>query len=971
MKGLLRRLHTRLMLIGAAAIGAAVISFAIYIAWEVSSFANEGFRNEAIRLSRSLADSVSDELVLQDYAGIEEKLRHAAYLDLVESVTVADPAGKILIRVARPRPGQPDEATYGGTETVPGDTRGLVKEEHDHLVVWRPAGSAIPPLGWIRIDYSLAGLEAMSGHVLRDGLLFALLTLLGSGLLFMLLLRGPVREIERAAAFAEHLNENLGELLPVSASTIEIERLESALNDASRDLKSNETHLKRKRTLLERRNQIFELLATGGPLKDILTLIVESVEIGNPEAMGSILLVDATGRYLNLGAGPSLPNAYNHAIDGVEIAEGAGSCGTAAYRAERVIVEDIRTHPYWTNFREIAEQAGLRSCWAEPIRSSKGAVLGTLAIYHRRPLRPTPEDLEAIQSAAHLASVAIERRHLDDEMQLASSVYQASGEAMFVTDEKNRIVAVNPAFTRLTGYSATEIIGQDPKILSSGKNLPSTYKAMWLALQSTGHWQGEIWNKRKNGEEYAEWLTINTIRGEDGLVHRRIALFSDITEMKHAEEVIWQQANYDTLTNLPNRRLFRDRLQHEIGRAQRNAGALAILFVDLDRFKEVNDTLGQTMGDRLLVEMAQRISGCVRESDTVARLGADEFTVMLQNLPDPSMVEQIAHCIQTALAQPFRLGEEAIYLSASIGITLFPDDAQDVEGLLRNAESAMHTAKEAGRNTISWFTMEMQLGAQIRRELTRDLRNAITSGQFEVYYQPIVTLPGGATVKAEALIRWHHPERGMVSPGVFIPLAEEVGLIEEIGDWVFRSVVAQSKRWMDEGLENFQISVNKSPRQFATGNEEDIWLDHLAQAGLPAGRIVIEITEGLLLEDRPEVAVKLNRYREAGVEIAIDDFGTGYSALSYLQKFAIDYLKIDRSFIKDLTTDKQDRALADAIVVMAHKLGLKVVAEGVETAEQRDCLIAWGCDYAQGFYYSKPVPAPEFEALLRQAGSFH
>ena len=578
--------------------------------------------------------------------------------------------------------------------------------------------------------------------------------------------------------------------------------------------------------------------------------------------------------------------------------------------------------------------------------------------------------LLAVAGSALLCLALLRRpvRAIEEELQLASSVYQASGEAMFVTDEKNRIVAVNPAFTRLTGYAPHEVIGRDPKILGSERNDKTLYLAMWNSLEATGQWQGEIWNRRKNGSEYAEWLTITTVRNAEGGLHRRIALFSDITESKQADELIWQQANYDTLTGLPNRRLFNDRLKQELRRAERSHKALALLFIDLDRFKEVNDALGHSAGDELLVEASRRIVACVRESDTVARLGGDEFTVTLPAMEDPGAVERIAQAIVQSLAEPFVLGRETVYVSASIGITEYPVDAEDIETLLRHADQAMYAAKEAGRNGYSWFTPAMQYAAQVRRGLVHDLRGALAAGQFEVYYQPIVELPSRRVVKAEALLRWHHPERGMVSPEVFIPLAEEVGLINEIGEWVFHQVAGQARHWRTAGLDDLPISVNKSPRQFAgVGGGQD-WLDHLKGIELPPVGLIVEITEGLLLDERPEVAERLRSFRAAGIQIAIDDFGTGYSALSYLQKFDIDIVKIDKSFVQHLATDGRDRALAEAIVAMAHKLGLKVVAEGVETEAQQDRLIAAGCDYAQGYLYARPMPSADFEAMLKSAG---
>jgi diguanylate cyclase (GGDEF)-like protein/PAS domain S-box-containing protein len=559
-----------------------------------------------------------------------------------------------------------------------------------------------------------------------------------------------------------------------------------------------------------------------------------------------------------------------------------------------------------------------------------------------------------------------EHKQLLDSLRLSSLVLENSSEGMLVTDENNLIIAVNPAFSSITGYSFDEVQGKNPKILSSGRQDKAFYQAMWQELNTTGHWQGEIWDKRKNGEIYAKFLTINTIRNEAGSVYRYVALFTDITEKKQSDELIWRQANFDMLTELPNRQMFSDRLKQEIMKSERAHLPLALLLIDLDEFKEVNDTLGHAMGDILLQEAALRIADCVRATDTVARLGGDEFTVVLSQLADNTRAEDIAQKILAKLAEPYHLGSKVTYISASIGITLYPNDATDIESLIKNADQAMYLSKSHGRNRFSYFTPALQEMAQKRLGLTNDLRGALAANQFQVYYQPIVELATGNIHKAEALIRWHHPERGMVSPAEFIPLAEETGLIVEIGFWVFKEAVHQVSHWKKLFNEAFQISVNRSPAQFQNhlGLNYLPIITYLDELQLSGRSIVFEITEGLLLDAHSGVTDTLIKFRDEGIQVALDDFGTGYSALSYLKKFDIDYLKIDKSFVDHMATDASDLALCEAIIVMAHKLGLKVIAEGVETEAQRRLLADSGCDYAQGYLFSKPVPPEEFEKLL-------
>jgi diguanylate cyclase (GGDEF)-like protein/PAS domain S-box-containing protein len=558
-----------------------------------------------------------------------------------------------------------------------------------------------------------------------------------------------------------------------------------------------------------------------------------------------------------------------------------------------------------------------------------------------------------------------QQKIIEERLRLASMVLENSSEAMFITDADAFIVDVNPAFTKLTGYTAAEVIGKKPSLLHSGRHEPAFYKAMWKELEKNGHWQGEIWNRRKNGEIFAEWQTINTVYNADGSIHRHVALFSDITEKKKSEELIWAQANFDQLTGLPNRRMFRDRLAQDIKKAHRAGLGLALMFLDLDRFKEVNDSLGHDTGDALLIEAAQRISACVRESDTVARLGGDEFTIILAELDDRASVERIATEILRSLAQPFELGEHTAYVSASIGITMYPDDATSLEDMLKNADQAMYVAKNAGRNRFSYFTNAMQESALYRLHMVNDLRNALAEQQLKLHYQPIVDIHTGKIHKAEALLRWFHPKRGLISPAEFIPLAEESGLIHTIGDWVFEQAVAQSLEWTERYGSDFQISVNKSPLQIQTASERSRWKEHLAKHGLSGKNLVIEITEGVLLDSSPSVFSELLSFRDSGIQVAIDDFGTGYSALSYLKKLDIDYVKIDQSFIHNLESDDSDKALAEAIVVMAHKLGLKVIAEGVETQQQLDLLAQMGCDYAQGFLYSRALAPEDFDRLMK------
>jgi len=657
----------------------------------------------------------------------------------------------------------------------------------------------------------------------------------------------------------------------------------------------------------------------------------------------------------------------------VDVPEGCGVTGTAMRENRSIIVNDYLNDPMTAPWRESAANIGWASAAAFPIQRG-GQPFAVLTVCHAQPHAFDEEAIALLEEMSTDISFALDnfdretnRKAADESLRLAASVYDTSSEGILITDADNQIVAVNPAFISITGYLAEEVVGKDPSILSSGHHDEAFYQAMWHELNTTGYWQGEIWDKRKNGEVYPKWLTINTVFNEDGTVQQRVGMFTDISQKKEAEQLIWRQANFDPLTTLPNRQMFYDRLDQDIKKAHRANRPLALMFLDLDRFKEINDTLGHDMGDVLLKEAAYRLSGCVRETDTVARLGGDEFTIILGELDDLNTVERVSYDILSKLAEPFHLGDKVVYVSVSIGITLYPEDATSIEALLKNADQAMYSAKNKGRNRYSYFTATMQLAAQIRMQITNDLREALVGNQFWIAYQPIIELESGNICKAEALIRWQHPQRGLISPAEFIPIAEDTGLIVDIGEWVFREVTQQVSIWRESYHPEFQISINKSPVQFRDENSAYAsWPDQLQQLGLPGQSIVVEITEGMLMDASDAINSKLLVFRDAGIQVSLDDFGTGYSSLSYLKKFDIDYLKIDQSFTRNLTPDSEDMALCEAIIVMAHKLDMKVVAEGIETLEQRDLLIAAGCDYGQGYFFSRPIPANEFQALLQK-----
>jgi diguanylate cyclase (GGDEF)-like protein/PAS domain S-box-containing protein len=542
-------------------------------------------------------------------------------------------------------------------------------------------------------------------------------------------------------------------------------------------------------------------------------------------------------------------------------------------------------------------------------------------------------------------------------------IVHSAEEGIWEIDAASITTFVNPKMAAMLGYDIEEMLDRALVEFMDDEGRAILERNIGRRQQGIAE-RHEFKFVRKDGRDVWTTMATNPIFDAAGSYLGALALVTDITDRKASTELIWQQANFDHLTGLPNRHMFMDRLRQEARKADRSAGFLALLFVDLDHFKEVNDQHGHAAGDIVLAEAARRIASCVRATDTLARIGGDEFTVILSALDHVGSVERIAQAMIGALSQVFEIGGQRLFVSASIGIGLYPPDARDLDELVARADQAMYASKNGGRNRFSYFTPDLQEAAQARQNMGADLRAAIAAQQFEILYQPIVSLHSGAVHKAEALLRWRHPVRGLLGPAEFIPFAESNGLIVEIGDWVFREAARQARAWQASIDPSFQVSVNKSPVQFRRDADMyDGWFAYLEELGLPRQSIVIEITESILMQGADQVLERLRHYRAMGLQVALDDFGTGYSSLSHLKRFDIDYVKIDQSFVSQLETDDGDLALCEAIIVMAHKLGLKVVAEGVETQGQRELLEDAGCDYAQGYVFAHPMPAAEFEKM--------
>jgi len=546
-----------------------------------------------------------------------------------------------------------------------------------------------------------------------------------------------------------------------------------------------------------------------------------------------------------------------------------------------------------------------------------------------------------------------------EELRLYANAFDSSGEAMLITDRFNRIVNVNATFTRQTGYGVDEVLGKDPKMLSSGKTSELVHEDMWRCLQDNGYWNGELWDRKKSGEVYPKWASISAIRDATQTVMFYIASYSDISERKANEARIDFLAHHDPLTGLINRYNLENRLDQALLSAHRDDLRVAVMFIDMDRFKTINDTLGHHVGDLLLIEVARRLCDSVRESDIVARLGGDEFIVVLTHITNEMEAAPLADKILRSLGQPYVFDGKDLHSSPSIGVAVYPGDGEDGPTLMRNADTAMYHAKEHGRNNVQYFTSALNAAASERLELENDLHQALRNNQLHLHYQPQIRAHDGKVFGVEALARWRHPVLGDIPPLKFIPIAEESGLIEALGGWVMEEACRQLSAWRAQGVEGIRMAVNLSAQQLREPGLVQNVDTLLKRHGLKGSDLELEITESVAMGNPERAIVQLQGLRNIGIQLAIDDFGTGYSSLAYLKRLPIQVLKLDRTFVRDIETDPSDAEISAATLALAHNLGLKVTAEGVETEAQRDYLIQHQCDFMQGFLFSKPLPAEE------------
>jgi len=942
------------------------------LAWQERGFLLEQSLQHTRALAHTVAVSSTSWVVAKDVAGLQEVLKSVERSPNLKYAFVQSPDGRILASSRSDEVGRyasdPVSRRLLTSPAVP-----VVLVDNIKLLdVAEPVLAGKRLVGWVRIGWGRDDVVNNLHAVTQRGYLMAGLAVAVALLIATMLARGLTAGLQRLIAVADHIrgggrearadvdrSDELGVLagnfnimldaLTESEGKLEkLNRVYAAWTESS-DVTVRETDESR---LLQR---ICQILAECVPFDLVWVGMVQPPS----SDIFRVAASDPGSKYLQEIRVSTDPSS----------AEGQGPMGRAIREGTPQIYNDFLNNPYSVPWRVAAQREGYRAVASFPLACG-GKTVGAISVYTRELDYFDHEIVSLLRGLTEDVSFALDsfqserlRREAEAKVLLAAKVFENSKEGILVTDADVNIVSVNFGFTEITGYTQHEVLGRNPSLMSSGRHDKGFYEAMWAEIRQHGSWQGEVWNRRKEGVIYPEWLTITSMKNEAGETTNYIGIFSDISERKLAEERIQYLAHYDALTDLPNRVLLRDRLKQAIIKAQRSNETVAVIFLDLDRFKQINDTLGHAVGDALLQTVAGRLQQCVREQDTVSRQGGDEFLVML-----PAATAEgaalVAQKVLSALAEPCLIEGHDLRITPSLGISLYPNDATDIETLIKLADVAMYHAKDIGRNNYQFYTASLNASAYERMALENGLRLALERDELMLHYQPQIDLATGRVVGCEALIRWQHPEHGMVSPSRFIPVAEECGLIVPIGEWVIREACRQLRIWQDAGYGPLLMAVNMSALQFRKAGLDGMVMQVLSDAGVMAQAVELELTESILMHGVDATLATLQKFSALGLQLSIDDFGTGYSSLSYLKRFPIHKLKIDQSFVRDIATDINDAAIVRTIIVMAHSLNLRVIAEGVETADQLAFLREAGCDEMQGYFFSRPLPAAEFGALL-------
>lgn len=962
-----------------------VMSLAVLLLDQQQGFLKDASVRRGLALANGLSSSSSSWVLANDLAGLQEALQ--GYKDTQNLVRgfILSTEGEILASTRE------EDVGFFVTDTLSikalySKPEPLILIASSNLIdVSTPIFANDRHIGWVRIELNQNAMHAHLRDLVITSLKFCLIVAVVIIFVASSLSSNMVRRLLKLERIAAKFEQGIHhERIVLSDRDDEITRLGRTLNGMLDAIVASEHQL-------DKLNQVYAAWAESAAIivreEDEKTLFKQICQIMSEKVGMTLALIgkfDQDGwleiiacsdedseyvRNLRVSSNPSLP-------------EGHGPVAVSLREKTSSVFNDFLGDPRTAPWQVQAMKANIKSAACFPV-FRKGEVYAGLVVYSTEIGFFNKEVSTLLNGLSKEISFAIDNyereriRILNEvELSLAATVFKHSQEGIVITDADKRILRVNHVFTEITGFQPEEVIGNTPAILNSGSQGREFYQEMWAHIHEHNYWQGEIVNRHKDGRNYSEWLNISRVMDSNGNVTHYVGTFSDISDRKINEERIFRLAFYDPLTELPNRRLLIDRIQELLAHQQRKPAFAALLFLDLDRFKIINDSYGHDYGDQFLIEVGRRIKTCIREQDVLARLGGDEFVILLDDLPEnkanaAASAELVSRKLLDVLSDGYvfnykdRSGQVTTthhHSSASIGVTIFHGREYSLEDLLKQADMAMYQAKQAGKNTMRMFDPEMQRQLNKRTEMENEMRIGINEGQFEMYYQ-IQVDDKGRSVGAETLIRWIHPAKGVIRPDDFIPLAEETGLIVEIGEWVFREACKTVRRWAnDESTRGMTVSVNVSAKQLA----ESLFVSRVSQIleeeQADPSRIKIEITESAVLSNLSETVSVMKRLQELGISFSMDDFGTGYSSLSYLQSLPIRQLKIDKSFVRDFAADSYDAAIINTILTLGRSLGLDVVAEGVETEDQYRYLMDHGCRYFQGYLFGKPVSLPEFEA---------
>jgi len=932
-------------------------------------FLYEQGERHASNLAYSLAVSSASWLVARDLAGLQEVTSGFASTPDLKFAAVLSRRGEVLASTRSEQVGYFFTDALSQQLLAAAARTQLLVSTPELIDVAAPIMSGNRQVGWARVEMTQDAANRHLRELVAAGWLFAAGAAIVVAAVAVLLARGLTRRLHQLVQLAQGVEQGQTDARTPLAGPDEIGTLARGFNHMLDALAAQQAKLAERNAELALYNQVLQAIGRGATPQVVAGELAAGVQTLIPGLRCGVWLREEDR--LRLLPGSTLPHDRPELTAALDAASSLRTEARAARLAQPVLTGDTLSDDAWQPLAGLARRSELRACWAQPLLDGQHRVLGVFALYPRQPGEPDAQQAELMARCAGLASLAIERQRQQADLRIAATAFETQ-EVVVLLSLRRRFLRVNRAFTAAFGYEAEEVLGRSIALVRADRQPDSFFVEVWRSVEQTGQWRGEVWYRRKDGSEFPAWVSITTVRDENGQPTHYVADLLDITAQKAAAEEIRQLAYFDPLTELPNRRLLLEQLRHALAASRRSHRHGALLFVDLDDFKAINDTLGHDRGDALLRQVAQRLSRAVRASDSVARLGGDEFVVMLTDLHTDAAqaareAEIVAGKLLAALREPYDLDGVGHHNSGSVGVALWGPGETTVDELFKQADLALHQAKAAGRDGYRFFDPAMQARVSERVALERDLRAGLAAQQFLLHYQPQVDGLGQMS-GAEVLLRWRHPQRGMVSPAQFIALAEDSGLILPLGRWVLEQACRQLVRWAEQPrTAALTLAVNVSSRQLRQADFVNEVLAVLAQTGANPARLKLEITESLLLDNVEDTIAKMEELKARGVGFALDDFGTGFSSLNYLKRLPLDQLKIDQSFVQDALANPSDAAIVRAIVALGTSLKLQVIAEGVETWAQREFLAQHGCYHCQGYLFGRPGPVEALAPFLAPA----